>query len=60
MPEEDEDDDHRQNRNRLNRMQQELLDLYLKLLNYALTRGYSYTRWKKVAFTILFQDPGII
>jgi hypothetical protein len=34
-----EDDDHRQKCNRLNRMQQELLDLHLKLLNYSLTRG---------------------
>ena len=57
---EDEDDEHRQNRERLTRMQQDLLDLHLTLLNYALTRGYSYNRWKKVANTILFKDPGVI
>jgi ribonuclease HI len=57
---EDEDEEHRQNRDRLNRMQRELLDLHLTLLNYALTRGYSYDRWKKVANTILFKDPGVI
>jgi hypothetical protein len=57
---EDEDDDYRQNRDRLNRMQRELLDLHLTLLNYAMKRGYSYTRWKKVANTILFKDPGVI
>jgi hypothetical protein len=59
MPE-DEDDEHRQNRERLNLMQQELLHVHLALLNYALTRGYSYDRWKKVANTILFKDPGVI
>ena len=41
-------------------MQQEMLDLHLTLLNYALQRGYAYTRWKKVANTILFKDPGVI
>ena len=57
---EDEDEDHRQNRDRLNRMQREMLDLNLALLNYALTRGYSYHRWTKVANTILFKDPGVV
>ena len=57
---EDEDEEHRQNRNRVNHMQQELLKLHITLLNYALTRGYSYTRWKKIANTILFKDPGVI
>ncbi len=57
---EEEDDEHRQNRERLNHMQREMLDLYLTLVNYALTRGYSYNRWKKVANTILFKDPGVI
>ena len=52
---EDEDEDHRQNRDRLNRMQREMLDLHLALLNYALRRGYSCHRWTKVANTILFK-----
>ena len=59
LPEED-DEEYRQNHDRLNRMQKDLLDLHLTLLNYALTRGYSYNRWKKVANTILFKDPGVI
>jgi hypothetical protein len=41
-------------------MQQEMLDLHLTLVNYALARGYSYSRWKKVANTMLVKDPGVI
>ena len=41
-------------------MQQELLNLHITLLNYALTWGYSYTRWKKIANAILIKDPGVI
>ncbi len=37
---EDKDDEHRQNRDRLNHMQREMLDLHLTLVNYALARGY--------------------
>ena len=57
---EDEDEEHRQNRERLFCIQRELLDLHLTLQNYANKRGYSYNRWKKVANTILFKDPGVI
>ncbi len=59
-PEDEDEEDHRQNHDRLNRMQKKMLDLHLALLNYALTRGYSYHWWKKVANTILFQNPGIV
>ena len=41
---EDEDEDHCQNCDSLNQIQKEMLDLHLALLNYALTRGYSYHR----------------
>ncbi len=37
-----------------NRMQENLLDLHLRMLNYALERGYTYRRWHTVANTILF------
>jgi exonuclease III len=40
----------------LNMMQQQLLELHLNLLNYALSRGYSYRRWQTIANTILFKD----
>ena len=36
---ENKDEEHRQNRNRVNHMQHELLNLHITLLNYALTRG---------------------
>ena len=38
----------------------DLLEVHLKLLNYALQRGYSYTRWQQVANTIIFKEPGNI
>jgi hypothetical protein len=38
-------------------MQRELFDFHLSLTNYALERGYSYTRWQTIAHTILFKDP---
>ncbi len=41
-------------------MQSALADVHLSLLNYALERGYSYTRWQNIANTILFKDPGSI
>jgi hypothetical protein len=40
----------------LNMMQQQLLELHLNLLNYALSRGYSYRRWRMIANTILLKD----
>ena len=44
-------------RDEWNHMQNELFDLYLNMINYALERGYSYQRWQKVVNTILFKDP---
>lgn len=41
-------------------MQEERLAVHLTLLNYGLSRGYSFQRWRNVANTILFKDPGVI
>ena len=41
-------------------MQQSLAHLHLHLMNYALERGYSYTRWQNIANTILFTDQGCV
>ena len=43
-------------RNELNQKQKEIRELHLRLLNYALERGYSYHRWHTVANAILFKD----
>ena len=43
-------------RDELNSKQQDLFDLHLTMLNYALARGYSYQRWRTIANTILFKD----
>ena len=43
-------------RNELNSKQQDLFDIHLHMLNYALKRGYAYDRWKTIANTILFKD----
>ena len=37
-------------------MQNELLDFHLRLINYALERGYSYKRWQTIVNTVLFKD----
>jgi hypothetical protein len=37
-------------------MQQQLFELHLNLLNYALKRGYLYRRWQTIANAILFKD----
>ena len=39
-----------------NHMQNELFDLHLNLLNYALERGYSYKRWQTIVNSVLFKD----
>ena len=57
---EDKDEDHKRQREEIDNMQAELLQVHLGLLNYALKRGYSYTRWQKIANTILFKEPGNI
>ncbi|KAI2495438.1 hypothetical protein MHU86_12671 [Fragilaria crotonensis] len=57
---EDEDEEHKANREELDKMQSDLFQLHLHLINYALTRGYSYRRWQKVANSILFKEPGNI
>ena len=41
-------------------MQQTLAWMQLLLLNYALERGYSFTRWQCIANTILFKDRGCV
>jgi hypothetical protein len=41
-------------------MQQTLEWMHLSLLNYALERGYSFTRWQCIANTILFKDRGCV
>jgi hypothetical protein len=44
-------------RDKLNHMQNAFLCLHLQLINYALTKGYSFSRWRKIANTILFKEP---
>jgi hypothetical protein len=44
-------------RNEWNHMQSCLLTLHIQMLNYALERRYSYTRWHTVVNTTLFKDP---
>ena len=39
-----------------NHMQSCMLDLHVRMLNYALERGYSYQRWQTVINTILLKD----
>ncbi len=45
---EDEDDEQRSKREEINQMQEDLFKAHLRLINYALERGYSYSRWKKL------------
>lgn len=45
-----------QNQTQWNHMQSRMLTLHVQMLNYALERGYSYTRWQTVINTILFKD----
>ena len=59
-PPEDETEEESAKREELNQMQRDLRGLHLSLINYALERGYSFQRWKTVANTILFKDPGCI
>ena len=47
-----------QDKQRLDRMQSELRLLHLRLINYALTRGYSYKRWQQVVNSMLWKEPG--
>jgi hypothetical protein len=42
---------------RSDKMQDNLGHLHLNLMNYALKRGYSYKRWQTMANTILLKDP---
>ena len=44
----------------LDRMQRELMLLHLRMINYALVRGYSYRRWQTVANSMIFKEPGNI
>jgi hypothetical protein len=43
---------------RLDHMQRELCMLHLRIINYALTRGYSYRRWQQVVNSMLWKEPG--
>ena len=43
-------------RDELNHIQQAIRRLHLQMINYALSRGYSYLRWQKIANTILFKE----
>lgn len=47
-------------RKQLDNIQRELSLLHLRLINYALTRGYSYTRWQQVINSMLWKEPGNI
>ena len=47
-------------RDELDAIQHRLLRLRLQLLNYALSRGYSYTRWQTIANTHILKEPGNI
>ena len=44
----------------LDMMQRELRTLHLRLMNYALARGYSYHRWQTVANSMIFKEAGNI
>lgn len=44
-------------RNDLDFKQRSIRTLWLEILNFALERGYSFQRWKKVVNTMLFKDP---
>jgi hypothetical protein len=57
------DDDSPQDialREELDAIQERLMRLRLQLLNYALTRGYSFKRWQTIANTHLLKEPGNI
>jgi hypothetical protein len=41
-------------------MQLEIRTLHLTLMNYALQRGYSFSRWQQVANAMLFKEAGNI
>ena len=44
-------------RDEVNLKQKDLSQIHLTLINYALQRGTSYTRWHTIVNTILFKDP---
>ena len=44
-------------RDEVNAKQKDLFHIHLTLINYALQRGASYTRWHTIVNTILFKDP---
>ena len=44
-------------RDELNSMQEDLFQIHLRLINYRLNCGTSYTRWHTIINTILFKDP---
>ena len=47
-------------RDEWNHMQQALRTFHLQLINYALERGYSYSRWQSIINTILFKEENNI
>jgi hypothetical protein len=57
LPDEDLTADFVAQRTELNVKQQDLFEFHLTMINYALERGYSFSRWQTIANTILFKDP---
>ena len=47
-------------RDEMDAIQQRILRLRIQLLNYALLRGYSFTRWQTIANTHILKEPGNI
>ncbi|KAI2501781.1 hypothetical protein MHU86_12701 [Fragilaria crotonensis] len=56
----EESEEHKKHREALDFMQSEILRVHLLLINYALECGYSYQRWRHVANSVLFKEPGNI
>ena len=42
----------------LESQRKDIIQLHLQLINYALSRGYSYSRWQQVANAMLYKEPG--
>ncbi|KAI2499828.1 hypothetical protein MHU86_14645 [Fragilaria crotonensis] len=47
-------------RDELNMMQTAIRELHLQVINYALERGFTYTRWQTIANTMLFKEKNNI
>jgi hypothetical protein len=42
----------------LQNMQEDLIELHVQMINYALERGYTYERWTRVVNAMLLKEPG--